>query len=514
MIPDYSEQINTHSLTEKRRIYAAIDLKSFFASVECRDRGLDPMRTNLVVADPARTEKTICLAVSPALKARGIPGRPRLFNVIQKVEALNRERVRANGGKPLSGSSTDDIELRSSPALAIDYLTAPPHMSRYVSVSTEIYSIYLRYIAPEDIHVYSIDEVIIDLTGYLGPSGKTPEELVRALVRAVYQETGITATAGIGTNMYLAKIAMDIIAKHMPADESGVRTASLDEMSYRKMLWTHTPLTDFWRVGRGIADKLARYGIFTMGDVAELSLRNEELLYRLFGVNAEFLIDHAWGYEPCTMAAIKSCRPKSRSAGQGQVLQLPTNPAKGRLIFREMSDALSLELASKNLVTDQLTATLVYDRTSLDDPNAAVEYHGELETDWYGRLLPKHAHGTENLGSFTASTRILDEAAMRLYDRIVNPHLLLRKIYITAGHVKKSEDAAGGFHQMSLFSDYGAAGRKNEAEEKQKKREQLLQHAVLDLKDRYGKNAVLKGMDLEDGATAIERNSQIGGHKA
>ena len=422
------------------RTYAAIDLKSFYASVECRERDLDPLTANLVVADASRTEKTICLAVSPALKARGIPGRPRLFEVNQKVENLNRARIHDNGGRPLTGVSADDRELKENPSLAISFVIAPPQMAKYMEISTQIYDVYLRYIAPEDIHVYSIDEVIMDLSDYLGTYEMTAEELVRTMIRDVYAKTGITATGGIGTNMYLAKIAMDIIAKHMPADENGVRMAALDERTYRRYLWTHRPLTDFWRVGRGIADRLEKYGIFTMGDLARTSIEDEDLLYHLFGVNAEFLIDHAWGWEPCTMDAITSYQPKDTSTGQGQVLHCATAPGQARLILKEMADALSLDLAAKHQVTDQLVLNIAYDRTSLDDPDAAASYHGELETDWYGRVVPRHAHGTENLGSFTASTQLLDEAAVRLYDRICHPALLVRKLYLTAGHVRQKEE--------------------------------------------------------------------------
>lgn len=497
---------------EGGRTYAAIDLKSFYASVECRERGLDPMTTNLVVADASRTEKTICLAVSPALKARGIPGRPRLFEVLQKVERLNRERIHDNGGKPLTGESYDDAALSADPGLAISFVTAPPQMAKYMEISTEIYNIYLKYLAPEDIHVYSIDEVIVDLTEYLGTYGMGAEELVRTMIRDVYDKTGITATGGIGTNMYLAKIAMDIIAKHMPADEYGVRIATLDEAGYRRSLWTHRPLTDFWRVGRGIADKLAKYGIFTMGDIARTSLLDEELFYHLFGVNAEFLIDHAWGWEPCTMEAIKHYKPKASSVGQGQVLHCATAPDEARLILKEMADALSLDLAAKHQVTDQLVLTVCYDRTSLDDPKAAAAYHGEMEQDWYGRVVPRHAHGTERLGSLTASTRLLDEAAVRLYDRIVHPALLVRKLYLTAGHVQKQQEE--DCYQLDLFADFGEAGKKKREEAKKRKKEEALQGAVLDLRRKFGKNAVLKGMDLEEGATARDRNEQIGGHRA
>lgn len=498
----------------QNRIYAAIDLKSFYASVECRERGLDPMTTNLVVADASRTEKTICLAVSPSLKARGIPGRPRLFQVIQKVQELNRERVHENHGKPLSGESFDDTKLREDPSLAISYVTAPPQMAKYIEKSTEIYRIYLEFIAPEDIHVYSIDEVFLDLTEYLGTYQCTPEELVRRMIRRVYEKTGITATGGIGTNLYLAKIAMDIIAKHMPADENGVRIASLDEMSYRRALWTHRPLTDFWRVGTGTAGKLQKYGILTMGDIARMSIQDEGFLYDLFGVNAEFLIDHAWGWEPCTMEAIHSYHPEDRSTGEGQVLHCATKKKEAGLILKEMADALSLDLAAKHLVTDSVVLNVAYDRTSLDDEKAAASCHGELETDWYGRLVPKHAHGTARLGSYTASTRRIVEAASRLFERIVDENLLVRKLYLTAGHVKEDESADGQYYQMDLFQDFGEEGKKKHEEEEKLAREKKLQSAVVGLREKFGKNAVLKGMDLEEGATQIQRNGQIGGHKA
>ena len=487
------------------RSYIAIDLKSFYASVECVERGLDPLTTNLVVADESRTEKTICLAVSPSLKAYGIPGRARLFEVIQRVKEVNASRRR---GEP-----------------ELTFLAAPPRMALYMKYSTEIYQIYLKYIAPEDIHVYSIDEVFLDATTYLRTYGITAGELAKKLIREVLDQTGITATAGIGTNLYLCKVAMDIVAKHVEADEDGVRVAQLDEMSYRRLLWEHKPLTDFWRVGRGYARRLAEVGLFTMGDIARCSLGketefyNEDLLYRLFGVNAELLIDHAWGWEPVTIADIKAYRPENNSISSGQVLQCPYPFEKARIIVREMTELLALDLAAKKLETDQLVLTIGYDVENLLDENRRKAYHGEVTIDHYGRMVPKHAHGTENLGRLTSSARLMTEAVIRLYERITDPQLLVRRINVTAGHVVEegSAGAQESYEQLELFRDYGApqaSTREDKKEEERLQKEKKMQQAVLELQKRYGKNAVLKGTDLEEGATTRERNRQIGGHKA
>ncbi len=507
---------------EEKHTYIAIDLKSFYASVECLERGLDPLHTNLVVADKSRTEKTICLAVSPSMKAYGIPGRPRLFQVIQQMQKVNAGRQRKAPDGTFAGSSVNSIELEYRPQIRADYVTAPPQMAKYLEYSGRIYDIYLKYVAPEDMHVYSIDEVFMDVTHYLNTYQMTAEELAGKIIRDVLETTGITSTAGIGTNLYLSKIAMDIVAKHIPPGRHGVRIASLDERKYRRLLWTHQPLTDFWRVGHGYAKKLAEQGIYTMGDIARCSIGmpgeyyNEELLYRMFGVNAELLIDHAWGYEPCTMDDIKSYKPETNSMGSGQVLHCPYDAKKARLIVREMTDLLALDLAAHGLAADQMVLTVGYDRSCLEDSKIRSKYHGEVTTDRYGRSVPKHAHGTTNLPEHTASSREIIRAVMELYDRIVNPDLLVRRVNVTANHVieEKQAQKKERYEQLNLFTDYG----KKELEEKEaaeaKEREKHLQHALLEIKKRYGKNAVLKGMNLEEGATTIERNSQIGGHKA
>lgn len=504
------------------KTYIVIDLKSFYASVECVERGLDPMTTNLVVADSERTEKTICLAVSPSLKSYGIPGRARLFEVVQRVKAVNAER-RMSAGR-LMGSSHDAMALQKDPTLAVDYLVAPPRMAYYMEYSTRIYQIYLSHVAPEDIHVYSIDEVFIDATAYLKPSGLDAHAFTRMLLRDVLAQTGITATAGIGTNMYLAKIAMDIVAKHAPADENGARIACLDERSYREQLWDHRPLTDFWRIGHGYAKKLEAHGLYTMGDVARCSVGeptayyNEELLYKLFGVNAELLIDHAWGWEPCEIADIKAYRPESNSICSGQVLQYPYVFDKARLVVREMADLLVLDLVDKGLVTDQIVLTVGYDVENLLDPARARAYHGPTTTDPYGRKLPKHAHGTTNLGASTSSTRQIVEATVALFDRIVDPALTVRRITVTANRVLPEGEARraeeGVPEQMSLFVDYEEQARRQEAARAAQEREKQMQKTVIALKKKYGKNAVIKGMNLQQGATAKDRNRQIGGHKA
>lgn len=492
------------------RFYIAIDLKSFYASVECVERGRDPMKTNLVVADASRTDKTICLAVSPALKAWGIPGRPRLFEVIRAVQGINAVRRSKAPGRQFSGKSDDADAIAQNPALELDFIAAPPRMAKYMEFSTKIYEIYLKYVAPEDIHVYSVDEVFIDATPYLRTYRLTAEEFARKLVREVFDTTGITATAGIGTNLYLSKVAMDIVAKHTPADEFGARLASLDENSYRRQLWDHRPITDFWRVGRGYARQLEAHGLFTMGDVARCSLENEALLYKLFGVNAELLIDHAWGWESCTMADIKAYRPSANSLGSGQVLPCPYPFGKARLIVREMADALALDLAEKGLVTDQMVLTVGYDRESLLDPQIRKSYTGQITRDAYGREIPIHGHGSVNLGIWCASTRLITEKAVELYDRIANPNLLIRRVNLVANHITRVGEEPAPEQQLDLFSSQNDQEADYAALEREKRRQQ----AVLQIRRRYGKNAILKGMNFLDGATARERNRQIGGHKA
>lgn len=506
------------------RQYLAIDLKSFYASVECIQRGLDPLTTNLVVADPTRTEKTICLAVSPSLKAYGIPGRARLFEVIEKVRAANLQRQRRAPGRVFSGKATDSRVLAENPSLALDYIVAPPRMSEYMRISTEVYKIYLKYIAKEDIHVYSIDEVMMDVTNYLGLYKLTARELAARIVRDILDSTGLTATAGVGTNLYLCKVAMDIWAKHTPPDADGVRVAELDEMSYRYNLWTHRPLTDFWRVGPGYARQLEKIGLYTMGDVARCSLGradeyyNEELLYRTFGVNAQLLIDHAWGWEPCTIAQIKAYRPETKSTGAGQVLSTPYSFEKARLVVQEMADQLALDLVAKHLVTSQLTLTLGYDIENLKDPVRRAAYTGVVTTDRYGRAVPKHAHGTENLPRATSSTQRIVAAAMALFDRVTDRSLLVRRMYLTANRVLDEAEAEKqrrqAVCQLDLFTNYEAVRREEEAEAARCAQERRLQRTLLSIKDRYGKNAILKGMNLLEGATAADRNGRIGGHKA
>ena len=504
------------------KTYIAIDLKSFYASVECIERGLDPLTTNLVVADAARTEKTICLAVSPALKSYGIPGRPRLFEVVQRIKEVNIDRKWKAPGREFRGSSFDAVELANSPDLEVAYIAAVPRMAYYMEYSTRIFDIYLKYIAPEDMHVYSVDEVFIDATTYLRTYKMTAYELTLKMIRDVLETTGVTATAGIGTNMYLCKVAMDIVAKKMPADKDGVRIAELDEMSYRKLLWNHVPLTDFWRVGPGYSKKLMANGIYTMGDVARCSLGkpdefyNEELLYKLFGINAELLIDHAWGWEPTTIAAIKSYRPQNNSLGSGQVLHCAYTAKKAKLIVKEMTDLLVLDMVDKKLVTDQMVLTIGYDIENLMDPVIRSKYHGEVTTDRYGRQVPKHAHGTVNLPCQTSSTKIIMKAVEELFDRIINWDLLVRRINITASRVIPERDVVENtaFGQLDWFTDYSALEQQRELEKQEIKKEKKMQQAVLDIKKKFGKNAVLKGMNFEEGATARDRNRQIGGHKA
>ncbi len=505
------------------KAYVAIDLKSFYASVEAVERGLNPLNVNLVVADPGRTEKTICLAVSPSLKAYGIGGRARLFEVVQRVREVNASRrLRAPGGT-FSGKSADAQELARSPELALDYVVAPPRMAYYMEYSKRIYQIYLRYIAAEDIHVYSIDEVFLDVTNYLRTYQMTARQLTEHMVHDVLEQTGITATAGIGTNLYLAKIAMDIEAKHIEPDAHGVRIAELDERSYRQRLWQHQPITDFWRVGRGYAKRLAEHGMYTMGDVARCSIGrqgdyyNEDLLYRLFGINAELLIDHAWGWEPCTIADIRAYQPENRSISSGQVLQRPYDWTQTRLVVREMADLLSLDLVDKGLLTDQVVLTIGYDRENLDDKERAAHYHGAVKTDRYGRRVPEQAHGSENIGCFTSSTQKIMESVTKLYEEIADKNLLVRRITLVANHVEKEaahRDAESGFEQLELFTDYEERDRQRRQEETEREKERRMQQAVLSIKKRYGKNAILRGMNLQEDATAQQRNKQIGGHKA
>ena len=472
-------------MPEQQRTYIAIDLKSFYASVECVDRGLDPLTTNLVVADESRTDKTICLAVTPPLKEYGIGGRARLFEVKQK-------------------------------ARGIDFIIAKPRMAHYIEVSSKVYSIYLKYIAPEDIHVYSIDEVFMDVTAYLGTYRMTAHELAIKMIRDVLKETGITATAGIGTNMYLCKVAMDIVAKKMPADKDGVRIAELDEMSYRRQLWDYKPITKFWRIGNGTAAKLAKYGIDTMGKVARMSERSEEFLYKLFGVNAELLIDHAWGWEPCTLEAVKAYRPESNSLSSGQVLQEPYTFRKARVVIKEMAEGMALDLVSKRLVTDQLVLTVGYDAENLTRPEILEKYHGEITYNHYGKPVPKHAHGTLNFKNPTSSSRLIMEGAAALFDRHVNPDLLIRRLNLTTNHVvpEVSLMQDNKPQQLELFVDYEAQDRQRQEEKARMDKERRMQEAQLKIKKRFGKNAILRGLNFEEGATAKDRNSQIGGHKA
>ena len=543
------------------KTYISIDLKSFYASVECMERGLDPLNTNLVVADASRTQKTICLAVSPSLKAYGIPGRARLFEVEQKVKEANARRQTRAPKNILDGKSVFATELHENPCLAIDYIAAKPRMALYMSKSTQIYDVYLRYIAPEDIYAYSVDEVFIDASGYLKTYGLNAHDFARLLVREVFKETGITATAGIGPNLYLCKIAMDIGAKHTEADADGVRIAELDEYSYRRLLWDHRPITDFWRVGRGYAKKLAKKSIFTMGDIARCSLGtssdyyNEDLLYKMFGVNAELLIDHAWGYEPCTLAEVKSYRPKRKSLVSGQVLQNAYTYEKTRIVVREMMELLALDLVDKGLLTNQIVLTVGYDIENLSDPERRKAYKDEITVDGYGREVPKHAHGTGNLPFSTASTKLTTDCVLEVFDRVVDESLLTRRISITANNLvleseykRESEVASAEPEQISMFdmlaggddsqapervsskeatvyseqdkpnstmvaeSILGSTGNDNDEDALEK--EKQVQEAMLKIKKRFGKNAILKGTNLQEGATAKERNAQIGGHKA
>ena len=497
----------------KDKTYIAIDLKSFYASVEAVERGLDPLKTNLVVADQTRTEKTICLAVSPSLKAYGISGRARLFEVVQRVKQVNAQRLRNAPGHVFTDKSSFDPDVRANPSLEVDYIIAPPQMAHYMEFSTRIYNIYLKYVAPEDIHVYSIDEVFMDVTNYLATYHLSARELAMTIILDVLNTTGITATAGIGTNLYLAKIAMDIEAKHIQPDKNGVRIAELDEMSYRRKLWGHKPLTDFWRVGKGYARKLEANGMFTMGDVARRSVHDEDSLYKLFGINAELLIDHAWGWEPCRMADIKAYRPETNSISSGQVLQCPYPYDKARLVVREMAEAVALELLEKRIVTDQLTLTVGYDI----EITASGSYRGETVLDPYGRKIPKHAHGTATLGQKTSSVRRIVDAVLGIYDEKADPKLTVRRLTVTANRLMREEDILREPEQpvqFSLFDDPAARERQLRQEEAKQERERRIQEAMLDIKKKYGKNAILSGGSYLDGATARERNRQIGGHKA
>ena len=506
----------------KCKTYIAIDLKSFYASVECRERSRDPLTTNLVVADPSRTVKTICLAVSPSLKKYGLSGRARLFEVIQKVNAANNIRKLKAPNHVFSGSSDDSTELQKNPSLKIDYIIAPPRMARYMEYSTKIYNIYLKYIAPEDIHIYSIDEVFIDVTHYLSTYNMTARELAMTMIQDILDTTGITATAGIGTNMYLCKIAMDIVAKHIEPDKNGVRIAELDEMSYRRLLWNHKPLTDFWRVGRGYSKKLEKIGLYTMGDIARCSIGkstdyyNEELLYKLFGINAELLIDHAWGYEPCTMEDVKAYKPETNSISSGQVLHCPYEFDKARLVVKEMIDLMALDLVDKGLVTNQIVLTIGYDIENMTDKNRSQSYKGTVTTNYYGKKVPKPAHGTTNLPKQTSSTTLITNAVMELYDKIVNKKLLIRRINIVANKLvdEHSVKNANKYEQLDLFTDYEILKKQREKENAESEREKRMQNTILDIKKKFGKNAILKGMNLQEGATAKDRNNQIGGHKA
>ena len=472
-------------MPEQQRTYIAIDLKSFYASVECVERGLDPLTTNLVVADESRTDKTICLAVTPSLKAYGIAGRARLFEVKQKAKG-------------------------------VDFIIAKPQMAHYMEVSSRIYSIYLKYIAPEDIHVYSIDEVFLDVTAYLGTYKMTAHELAMKMIRDVLSQTGITATAGIGTNMYLCKVAMDIMAKKCPADKDGVRIAELDEMSYRRELWDYKPITKFWRVGHGIAERLATYGIDTMGKLARMSVRSEGLLYKLFGVNAELLIDHAWGWEPCTMEAVKAYRPETNSFSSGQVLKEPYSFKKARVVIQEMAEGMALDLVSKRLVTDQLVLTLGYDAACLANPEIRAKYHGEVTTNYYGKPVPKHAHGSFNFEKPISSSRLIMDGAAEIFDRCVNPDMLIRRLNLTTNHVVSETSLEQNKQpaQLDLFTDYESLEKQRREEQTRLDKERRMQEAQLKIKKRFGKNAILRGLNFEEGATGKERNEQIGGHKA
>ena len=497
------------------RIYACIDLKSFYASVECVERHLDPLNTNLVVADNSRTEKTICLAVSPSLKQYGIPGRARLFEVVSKVKEINIKRKQQNNNKKFIGSSYIDSTLKKHSELKLDYIVAPPRMSKYIEYSTRIYDIYLKYLSPNDIHVYSIDEIFCDITSYLSFNKLKPVEFITRIIHDVCNTTGITATAGIGTNMYLAKVAMDIVAKHKEPNEKGVRIACLDEMMYRKLLWNHIPITDFWRIGNGYANKLAKYNIYTMGDIAKCSIDNEDLLYKLFGINAELLIDHAWGWEPATIDEIKSYKPSSTSISSGQVLPVPYNYQDTELIVKEMTDLLTLDLVAKKLVTDQVVLTISYDIDNLNNPKIRDNYIGEITLDYYGRRVPKPAHGTIRIDHQTSSSKIITNKVVELYKKITNKYLLVRRINISFNNLvneNKIKDKVI-YKQYDIFTDIKKEEEQNKKELEIEKKEKELQKVIIEIKNKYGKNSILKGMNYIQGGRTIERNMQIGGHK-
>ena len=510
----------------KKRTYLCIDLKSFYASVECRERNLDPLDTNLVVADGSRTTKTICLAITPSLKAYGISGRPRLFEVIDKVKHINFKRLKDASLLEFKDKSSSAKILKDNPQYALDYIMAPPRMALYIKYSSKIYNIYLKYLSPDDIHVYSIDEVFMDITDYLPANNLSPHDFAMIIIKDVLKTTGITATAGIGTNMYLAKVAMDIVAKHIPPDQDGVRVAQLDEFTYRATLWDHQPLKDFWRVGKGYVKKLTQNGLFTMGDIAKCSLGkpdefyNEDLLYKLFGVNAELLIDHAWGYEPCTMKDIKAYRPESNSLGSGQVLQDPYTFEKAKLVTREMIELLVLDLVDKGLVTNQIVLTIGYDVKNIEDTSIRKKYKGKIKIDSYGRKVPVHAHGTANLNKYTSSTKLILKEVLNLYDAIVDPNLLIRRINMSANHVireKTAEDyniKTSSQEQLDFFTNYSEKDQLEKENQLDLEKEKHMQETMLSIKKKFGKNAILKGTNLEDGATTIKRNSQIGGHNA
>ena len=497
------------------KIYACIDLKSFYASVECRERGLDPLKTNLVVADESRTEKTVCLAISPSMKQYGLGGRARLYEVIQKVKEVNYKRKKENRFQDFTSKSYDDDELKNNKNLELDFIIAPSRMSYYMKYSTEIYNVYLKYLAPEDIYVYSIDEVFCDITNYLNYNHTTAREFVTKMIHDVYKTTGITATGGIGTNMYLAKVAMDIVAKKAEPDEFGVRMSGLDEMSYRRRLWSHRPLTSFWRVGPGIAKKLEDNGMYTMGDVARCSLENEDLLYKLFGVNAELLIDHAWGYEPCTIDGVKSYKPTRNSISSGQVLHCPYTYKKAILIIKEMSDLLALDLVAKKLVTDQLVLTIGYDIENLTNLDIRESYTGPITKDPYGREVPKHSHGTININHKTSSSKVIMDHMLELYEKITNKNLLIRRVTMVANNVvdENQADKKPVYQQFDLFTDYNEQEEKIEKQKEDEIIDKKIQKVMLDIKKKYGKNSILKGMNYEEGGTTIDRNGQIGGHK-
>lgn len=497
------------------RVYACIDLKSFYASVECKERGLDPLTTNLVVADESRTEKTVCLAITPTMKQYGLGGRARLYEVIQKVKQVNYDRKRINNYKAFTNKSVNDNELKNDKSLELDFIIAPPRMAYYMDYSTKIYNVYLKYLSADDIYVYSIDEVFCDLTNYLQYNNMTPRELVTKMIHDVYETTGITATGGIGTNMYLAKVAMDIVAKHTEPDKFGVRMAELDEISYREKLWSHKPLTSFWRVGPGYTKKLESKGIYTMGDIARCSIENEELLYKLFGVNAELLIDHAWGWEPCTIKDIKSYKPERNSISSGQVLHCPYTFNKAKIIIKEMADLLALDLVKKNLVTNQLVLTIGYDIDNLTIPEIRNKYNGDITYDHYGREVPKHAHGTINIDHYTSSSKIIMDNMMKLFEKIINKELLIRRVNVVACNVVPPESVKDKkiVQQFDLFSNNEEQEKLKIKELEDEKEEKKVQEVLLSIKSRFGKNAILKGMNLEEGGTTIERNGQIGGHK-